>query len=185
MSLFVAVRPSDSAAEDLQHALESVRRMPVAAGLRWQPPSQWHLTLAFLGDPDDDVAEAVADRLSDLGARTPIRGLSLAGAGCFGRQVLWIGVADDDALGGLRTLQEAVPPRLRGSGATVDRRPWRPHLTVARARHGDARSTAAVLSGYRGPRWDVDDVVLVRSSGGPHPDHRVTASVRLGGDPAP
>ena len=185
MSLFVAVRPGAGAVEDLQHAVEQVRRMPNADGLRWQPPSQWHITLAFLGDPDDDVAEAVADRLSDLGERPPIRGLSLAGAGCFGRQVLWIGLADDDGLDALRALQEAVPARLRASGATVDRRPWRPHLTVARARHGDARSAASVLSGYRGPPWDVDEVLLVRSSGGPHPEHRVTATVRLGGSMTP
>ena len=185
MSLFVAVRPDAGAVEDLQHALEPMRRMPVADVLRWQPPSQWHVTLAFLGDPDDDVAEAVAERLADLEAWTPVTGLSLAGAGCFGRQVLWLGMADDDALDGLRALQAALPPRLRGTGATVDRRPWRPHLTIARARHGDARAAAAVLSGYRGPRWDVDEVLLVRSSGGPHPDHRVTASVRLGGSMAP
>ena len=183
MSLFVAVRPDTGAVDDLQHAVDSMRRMPVADELRWQPPSQWHVTLAFLGNPDDDVAESVAERMSDLEGWPPIPGLSLAGAGCFGRQVLWIGLADDDALDGLRALQAAVAPRLRGTGATVDRRPWRPHLTVARARHGDARSAAAALSGYRGPRWGVDEVLLVRSSGGPHPAHRITASVRLGGSP--
>lgn len=185
MSLFVAVRPDAGAVEDLQHAVESVRRMPVADGLRWQPPSQWHVTLAFLGDPDDDVVEAAAERLADLGSRPPVPGLCLAGAGCFGRQVLWVGLSDDDALAGLRALQSAVPATLRGSGATVDRRPWRPHLTVARARHGDGRSAAALLDDYRGPRWDVDEVLLVRSSGGPHPEHRVTASVRLDGSAAP
>lgn len=185
MSLFVAVRPDAGAIEDLQHVIESVRRLPVAEGLRWQPPAQWHVTLAFLGDPDDDTAEEVAERLTDLDGRPPVHGLSLAGAGCFGRQVVWMGLCDDDALAGLRALQAAVPPSLRGSGAIVDRRPWRPHLTVARARHGDGRSAAAVLDGYRGPRWDVDEVLLVRSTGGPHPDHRVTASVRLTGSPAP
>ncbi len=183
MSLFVAIRPDAGAVEDLQHAIEPVRRMPAADVLRWQSPSQWHITLAFLGEPDAAVADEVAERLSDLSGWPPVRGLSLAGAGCFGRQVLWIGAADDDSLAGLRALQEAVPPRLRGSGATVDRRPWRPHLTIARARHGDARPAAAVLDGYRGPRWDVDEVLLVRSSGGPHPEHRVAASVRLGGSP--
>ena len=181
MSLFVAVRPDAGAVEDLQHVVETVRRMPVADQLRWQPPSQWHVTLAFLGDPDDDVADSVAERLGDLDRWPRVTGLSLAGAGCFGRQVLWMGLAEGDALEGLRALQDAVPPRLRGSGATVDRRPWRPHLTVARARHGDARSAAVVLGSYRGPRWDVDEVLLVRSSGGPHPAHRVAASVRLDG----
>lgn len=184
MSLFVAVRPDDAAVEDLQHVVESVRRLPAARDLRWQPPSQWHVTLAFLGEPDDDVAEEVAERLTGLADRPPVGGLTLAGAGCFGRQVLWMGLAEDDALAGLRALQAAIAPRLRGSGASVDRRSWRPHLTVARARHGDARPAAAVLEGYRGPHWDVDEVLLVQSTGGPRPDHRVAASVRLSGSHA-
>lgn len=179
MSLFVAVRPSDRAAEDLQHELDRVRRLPGAADLRWQPPSQWHVTLAFLGAADDAVADAVADRLAAMHARAPVPGLRLSGAGCFGRQVLWLGLADSAAVASLGAIVAAIPPLLRGTGAAVDRRPWRPHLTVARARHGDARTAVDALARYDGPAWDVTEVVLVRSSGGPHPAHHAVARFPL------
>lgn len=181
MSLFVAVRPSESAVDDLQHALEPLRRAPAADALRWQPVNQWHITLAFLGDPEEWVEEEVADRLAALARRPAVPGLRLSGAGCFGRQVLWAGLADGPGADGLRSLQSAILPLLRGSGAVADRRPWRPHLTLARARGGDARPVVPLLEGYLGPEWSADEILLVRSSGGPHPEHRVVERVILGG----
>ena len=181
MSLFVAVRPDERAVDELQHALEPVRRSPTASVLRWQPVTQWHITLAFLGDPDEWVEDEVAERLRSLGAQSAVPGLQLSGAGCFGRQVLWVGLADGPSTDALRAVQEAILPLMRGSGAVADRRPWRPHLTIARARGGDARGAVPLLAGYLGPDSTADEVLLVRSSGGPHPDHRVVERVGLRG----
>lgn len=185
MSLFVAVRPSDAAIEDLQDALEPVRRQPVARDLRWQPPGQWHITLAFLGEDTPDLEAEVCQRLTVLEERAPVHGLAISGAGCFGRQVLWMDVRDDDAVTALGGVCAAIPPLLRGSGAQLDRRPWRPHLTIARARHADARPVVPLLSTYVGPLWDADEVLVVRSTGGPHPDHHIALRIPLAGTPSP
>ncbi len=178
MSLFVAIRPDEAAVEDLSDALEPVRRMPAAQALRWQPASQWHITLAFLGDADEAVTDEVAERLGEL-TLTAIPRVRLSGADCFGRQILWIGVGDDDARAQIAAAAAAMPPRLRGLGLDVDRRPWRGHLTVARARHGDARPAAQVLAGYQGPCWTADELLVIRSTGGPRPAHRVVATIAL------
>lgn len=184
MSLFVAVRPDAEAVEDLQHALDRVRRLPAAEPLRWQPPAQWHVTMAFLGADDPGIADEVGDRIAALSAHSPVDGLVVAGAGCFGRQILWMDLADDAAVARLAGLAAAIPPLLRGSGASVDRRPWRPHLTVARARHGDARGLVPLLASYRGTMWTVSELLLIRSTGGPHPDHHVMRRIRLDGSVA-
>ncbi len=178
MSLFVAVRPDEAAVEDLSDALEPVRRMPAAQALRWQPASQWHITVAFLGDADEDVTDEVAERLAALDLQA-IPGVRLAGADCFGRQILWIGIGDDEARARMGATAAAIPPRLRGLGLDVDRRAWRGHLTVARARNGDARSAAAVLAGYRGPSWDAHELLVIRSTGGPRPAHHVVHVIPL------
>jgi 2'-5' RNA ligase len=179
MSLFVAIRPDVTATEDLDDALERVRRLPIAQSLRWQPASQWHLTVAFLGDADEDVTDEVVERISGLGLAV-ITGIRLRGAGCFGRQILWVGVGDDDAYARMATVARAIPPRLRGLGLDVDRRPWRGHLTVARARTGDARAVADVLAGYEGPSWDAGELLVIRSTGGPRPAHHVVRAIPLG-----
>lgn len=181
MSLFVAVRPDAEAVEDLQHALDRVRRLPLAEPLRWQPPAQWHVTMAFLGADDPAIADEVGERLTTLSSHAPVDRLVIAGAGCFGRQILWMDLADAEAVAALAGLAAAIPPLLRGSGATVDRRPWRPHLTVARARHGDARGLVPALDAYRGTMWTVSELLLIRSTGGPHPDHHVMRRIALDG----
>jgi 2'-5' RNA ligase len=158
--------------------------MPAAQSLRWQSASQWHVTLAFLGDADEDVTDEVAERIAELHLPT-IRGAKLRGAGCFGRQILWIGVGDDAALLSLTRTADAIPPRLRGLGLDVDRRPWRGHLTVARARTGDAQATANALAGYQGPPWDVGELLVIRSTGGPRPAHHVVHAIALGPPEAP
>jgi len=178
MSLFVAIRPDEAALEDLDDALEPIRRLPVAAALRWQPVSQWHITLAFLGDADEDVTDEVAERIADL-RLAAISGARLRGSGCFGRQILWIGIGDADALLRMSTAASAIPSRLRGLGLDIDRRPWRGHLTVARARSGDARAPADVLAGYEGPAWDADELLVIRSTGGPRPAHHVVRAIPL------
>lgn len=180
MSLFVAIRPDEAAVDDLSDALEPVRRLPLAQSLRWQPPSQWHVTLAFLGDADEDVTDEVAERITDL-ALEAITGVALRGAGCFGRQILWIGIGDDDARQRMASAAGAIPPRLRGLGLDIDRRPWRGHLTVARARTGDARAVADALAGYRGPAWDAGELLVIRSTGGPRPAHHVVRAIPLAG----
>jgi 2'-5' RNA ligase len=178
MSLFVAIRPDESAIDDLADALEPVRRLPAAQSLRWQPAGQWHITLAFLGDADEAAADEVAERITDVGLPA-VRGVRLQGAGCFGRQILWVGIGDDDARLRLAAAASAIPPRLRGLGLDVDRRPWRGHLTVARARTGDARMAATALAGYEGPSWTAEELLVIRSTGGPHPAHHVVHTIAL------
>ena len=59
--------------------------------------------------------------------------LSFAGAGQFARRALWLGVAGE--VEALRATARAV---------TFERRPYRPHLTVARLRGGvDAAGAAS------------------------------------------
>lgn len=179
MSLFVAVRPDESAVEDLQEAVARAARSPAARELRWQPPALWHVTLAFLGDPDDDVEDEVAERLTSLSSHPRISDVQLSGAGTFGGQVVWIGLAPGPGHDALAGMAARIPPMLRGSGAVADWRPWRAHLTVARARRGAAGPVHDLLAGYAGPPWDVEDVLLIRSTGGPRPTHRVVAAIGM------
>jgi len=179
MSLFIAVRPDDAACEDLQHELERVRRLPAGGALQWQAPSRWHVTLAFLGDPSDSAEQRVAEAIHPLGSHAAIPELRLSGAGCFGRQVLWIGLERGAALDALTSLVEVIPRLVRGSGVNLDRRAWRAHLTVARARQGDARAAAGALADYRGPSWTAAEALLIRSTGGPQPAHHVVHRVPL------
>lgn len=142
-----------------------IPRVSALAGdaVRWPAPDQWHLTLVFLGEVlDEEVPAVIAVGTQALhGAVAPT--LSLRGGGRFGDRVLWVGLREGSAL---RVLADALRASLRAGGFPFDDKPFRPHLTVARARGGrraDLRAAAAALDGFAGSPWTADGVHLMRS----------------------
>jgi 2'-5' RNA ligase len=98
--LFVAILPPPEALAELGAALGPVRDGPDGApvpGVRWVPPEQWHVTLAFLGEIGTDVVEALTLRLARVAAHHPPPTLALAGGGRFSDRVLWTGVTERSA----------------------------------------------------------------------------------------
>jgi 2'-5' RNA ligase len=148
--LFVGVPLPATVAAEITAMVEDVRAMPLPAGardVRWVRLDGLHLTLRFLGPtpermlgPTLEAVEAAA-RAAD----GPID-LELAGAGTFpsGRRprTLWIGLAGGtEALG---RLARATEEALVGVGWEPDRRPFRPHLTLARS---DGVATGPLVAG--------------------------------------
>ncbi len=116
---FLAVRPPDAAVAHLRAALPG----PVSA------PERWHVTLVFCGDVEqpDELAPVLA---TVCASAAPVA-LQLAGSGTFGRSgPVWVGVGGDVAA--LTALAGALAEACRGAGVDVERRPYRPHLTVGR-----------------------------------------------------
>lgn len=147
--------------------------------VRWTSVDRWHITLAFLGDPPEHVDEDVAESLRGLSEQRALTGLHLAGAGSFGRTVLWVGIAEGPGRSALTDIARRVPALTRGTGTVADRRQWRPHLTIGRLRGGSPDPAVHALAAYRGPTWHVDEIHLIRSTGGPTPVHHRIATLRL------
>jgi 2'-5' RNA ligase len=160
MRLFVALVPPADALAELAAAVEA---LGVTPGVRWTRPEQWHVTLAFLAEVDDRARAALAERLGRVAHRHPPPTLALSGGGRFGRQVLWTRVDGDRQA--LRRLADSVRAAARRSGLPTDPRPFRPHLTLARAGNPapDLAPIAAALRGFAGRPWSAPDLLLVRS----------------------
>jgi RNA 2',3'-cyclic 3'-phosphodiesterase len=155
--LFVSLRPSRQAVAHLAAALSSRRT---------SAPDQWHITLAFLGEVGQP--QSLYDGLRDAAGRTPPFDLNLAGSGAFtGSRVVWTGVDGD--LDGLAALASEVQQACRSAGVPLERRRFKPHLTVGRT----GRIDPATLSGYDGPPWRVHEVELVHSIPGRTATHQV------------
>lgn len=142
--LFIAAWPDDELAAQL-----TALHRPDAEGVRWSPPSNWHITLRFLGEVP---VEAVADRLTaaDLPAATATLGPTIER---LGPQVVMIPVAGADRLA------EAVRTATAGLGEP-EQFGFRGHLTLARTRRG-------APSSLLGTRFDatarIDRISLVAS----------------------
>ncbi len=108
--------------------------------LRWVNPAGIHLTLAFLGELTDERL-AAAIQASEMAAQkaTPFV-YRLKGLGVFGSlqqpRVIWVGVEDQPSgqIQGspLQRLHSILTKELELGGFEVEKRPFSPHLTLAR-----------------------------------------------------
>ncbi|RBQ15536.1 RNA 2',3'-cyclic phosphodiesterase [Spongiactinospora rosea] len=183
MRLFAALLPPPEALDELAGALAPHR--DDWPELRWLARDNWHLTLSFFGEVPDRALPDLSVRLARAASRHPPVTLSFTGAGAFpsarrGR-VLWYGLSGPVAR--LTKLAASLAAGARRAGATqVDEKPFRPHLSVARARaEVDVRPLVSALAAFEGMRWDAPDVHLVRSHLGARVRYETVESWPLGG----
>ena len=99
-------------------------------GARWVDPENYHITLRFIGDIDDRIADDVAFELARV-HRAPLT-IKLTGLGSFGGtkpHALWVRVEPTQELAELQAEQERILQRL---GLQAERRKYTPHVTLAR-----------------------------------------------------
>jgi len=125
-----------------------------------------HLTLAFLGERDEDDAAAAGSVLA--GVARPVRALALGEAVWLPARrprALAVSVADED--GALHALQADLVEALAGAiGFAASRRPFLAHVTAARVRGRAAVAGLASrpLEPVGGPeRFAAAGVALMRS----------------------
>ena len=122
MRLFFAL-PLSEAALDALETVQAVLR-PQAPDANYTRRENLHLTLAFLGETSRvREAEAAMEEVA-----LPPFSFQVEGQGRFG-DLYWAGVR---RCAPLWELQGELARRLRDHGFSLERRPFRPHLTLAR-----------------------------------------------------
>lgn len=164
---FVALPIPEAARAVLGPFLEQCARC--APGLRWVPAENLHLTLRFLGDIDEQVAGRLADRLGTIRA-APFT-LRTGALGSFGGtrspRVVWLGLEEGASQAqGLAELCEAA---CRELGLDAEARPFRPHLTLARARDREPPPLPRLPPAPAIEPWTAGEFVLYRSQLGRGP----------------
>ena len=182
LRLFVAVELPAEIKEAIAERVEPFRALE---GFRWTPVDNLHLTVAFLGWVQPERVEEITARLAGAAADLVPFEARLGGAGGFPERgkarVLWVGFEDDG--GELAALATGVRTAL-GELFPPDDRPFRPHVTVARARRRPQRVTAKAES-HSGPAFRVDAITLFRSRlGGEHARYEALERWPLGAGPA-
>lgn len=177
---FVAIPIAEALREELRSAVDGWRGREDLTGLRWTDAEAWHVTLAFLGSLDAALVAGVVERLAAVAQAHSATRSTTGGLGGFPTparaRVAWYGI--EDANGRLARLAGDVALVL-GLDAS---RPFRPHLTLARARREpvDLRSWLASASAPTG-LLAADAIELMRSHVGRGPARYETlAAITLG-----
>lgn len=140
---------------------------------RWIDPANYHITLRFLGDVSNAVADEFAARLEPLTPK-PFD-IELEGVGFFGSRfphTLWVGAKAGDALAELARAHERAAVAV---GLAPETRTFSPHVTLARlgrCRAADLAPFLANFGAFRAGPFRAERVILYSSrpshGGGPY-----------------
>jgi 2'-5' RNA ligase len=96
-----------------------------------------HVTLKFLGDTEESLVEEIMDRVRASAEGVELFTVRLQGMGAFPSmsniRVVWVGMENGETLADLAALMDSSFTEM---GFERDRKGFKPHLTVARARSG-------------------------------------------------
>ena len=164
--LFAAIELGQAAVQRLVDEQARLAESMRGSSLRWTKHDQLHITLVFVGEVPDDRAQRIVEIMRNSIPHPPF-GFALGGVGTFpprgAPRALWIGVKDgaDEIV----RVQAMVAGRLEGAGVERERRPFTPHVTLARWR--DSRPSDRPRQMSASPptiaRVDVNAVTLFQS----------------------
>jgi len=170
LRLFIAIELPTSVSQALG-ALQTHLGSGTDRSAKWVAPAGIHLTLVFLGDVPSPRVPHIADALARAAQGAGPFSLHLAGAGCFPSlqrpRVIWVGLEGDTSR--LAHLQRDVADRMERLGFPAERRPFTPHLTLARIRDtaqpDEARRLAEAVARLAVPHiaFTVTSIGLIRS----------------------
>ena len=135
----------------------------LAPEFRWTPPANLHLTVRFLGQVEQPLAEGIMERLEGAG----LRGfdLRLGELGVFRRgrlaRVVWVRVAE--GLPEMVAVAAAVEAESVRAGLDPEARKFNAHLTLARPRARDGARLPELPPPPVLAPWRADELVLYRS----------------------
>ncbi|AUV83608.1 RNA 2',3'-cyclic phosphodiesterase [Salinigranum rubrum] len=167
MRLFVAVDLPDELASSV---VDAQRRFDDAPGLRLTDSTQAHVTLAFLGDVEEDRLAEVEGAV-EAGVRDAAVGPFEATVGGFGVfpsldyiSVVWTGVRQ--GTGEMNRLHESIQAELLPLGFEPDDHAFTPHVTLARMDDARGKETVQRVVREEDPTigsFRVEEVRLKRS----------------------
>ena len=146
MRLFIALDIDDEIRERIARFIEGMSSF--APDARWAKPESLHVTLKFIGEETESMAERITRELGNIAASEAT--VRFRGYGFFptatAPRVFWVGIEAGPELAALAATVDRETSRL---GIPKEERAFNPHLTLAR---GGARG-----GGSGSPHWRKGD----------------------------
>jgi 2'-5' RNA ligase len=140
MRLFVGIALSPAVTEELKRLTAKLRRADDK--LRWSSPDSWHITLQFLGSTERDRYECLLARLHEI--HRPPLSIRLDAPGIFERAgIIQIGIHPSE---NLTALERHVVAASALCGVEPEKRPYHPHITLARSKDREGSDSLASLN---------------------------------------
>ena len=133
--LFIAVNCNDATKKLLLSVQDNIKVQSLKGN--FSRPENLHLTLAFLGETQEERVPAICAAIQDA-LQPPIAPFTLtfSQTGCFrhsGKELWWIGAQQTDpSLDILKNLRQRITGGLSTANIAFDDRAFKPHITLGR-----------------------------------------------------
>src|SRR5215468_4851054 len=163
MRLFFAVDLPDQVRHELSVVQNALK--PLTDSARWVSTDSIHITLKFLGEVPEKVLDDIDTALAGLSWK-PFT-VTVHGVGFFpgnrSPRVFWAGMEAPT----MQNLAEELDSRMERSGFEKEKRAFRPHITLARARDSRIDSSlvtaATAYAEHNFGSFTVDRIFLFKS----------------------
>lgn len=164
--IFIAIKVEPG--EILFKTVSHLKSGLINEGIKWTSLDNIHITLAFLGDTEENIIKIISSALKESCEGSGKFELTLRGTGVFKNlsdpRVIWM---DIDPSEGLTHLYNIIINRLNESGVVIEKRPFRPHLTLGRIKYlNDKLILKDLIGKYQGSeiqKVPVNEVIIYES----------------------
>lgn len=128
MRLFIAINFNEVIKDHLTDAVTWLKTNSTSG--KFTRRENLHITLVFLGEVDESRLPLINAAMNEIQSR-PFQ-LAFDGGGSFKRRggdIYWIGIDDQ---GCLHKIYQQLEEKLTRSGFDLEKRPFKPHLTIGR-----------------------------------------------------
>ena len=146
---FIATKISPG--EKLLKTYTKVRNELKNEKIKWVNSDQFHITLFFLGDTDEEMIPRIRTQVGNLVDQFSSFYINLSGLGVFKNihkpRVLWAGIYQYETM---KEIKEKIEKEMVALGFPADEREFKPHLTLARIKWlNDKENLKGLLEEYK------------------------------------
>jgi 2'-5' RNA ligase len=132
--IFIALKVE--AGESFLRIISSLKSELSNESIKWTNPDNIHITLAFLGDTEDEKIKIIRAMLKVICEGFGKFELIIKGSGVFKSlidpRVIWTGIEPSEKL---MQLNDLIMNGLKDAGTKIEDRPFKPHLTLGRIKY--------------------------------------------------
>jgi RNA 2',3'-cyclic 3'-phosphodiesterase len=167
---FIAVKIEPG--EKLKETIGEIRDALKNDSIKWVDTGNMHITLAFLGDTDEESVQRVSGMLQEKCAGTGNINFTLARLGIFRNindpRVIWAGMENSDKL---VSLYNILKRGLEETGIKTEERDFNPHLTIGRIKAiKDKKKLESLLTDHKSADFqevEISEIIFYESILGP------------------
>jgi len=150
MRTFIALDLTHQACEKIYQFSQNLQKEMVGTKISWAKKNQFHVTLAFLKNINQEQQQAISQYLNELSLPSPFN-FSLRAVDVFPHwhspRVIWIGLSSFQPL---IPLKKDIDHFLKSLHLPTDKRPFIPHITLGRVKKSLTKKHITALEEFKG-----------------------------------